>query len=64
MTPSFASSLDALSDWRAALSRRLDELARYLTEHELADAQSTQHVVSLRGRLSTEKLIVAFVAEF
>ena len=64
MTPSFASSLDALSDWRAELSRRVDELARYLTEHELADAQSTQQVASLRGRLSTEKLIVAFVAEF
>ena len=64
MTPSLASSLDALSDWRAALSRRLDELSRFLTEHELADAQSAQQVAALRGRLSTEKLIVAFVAEF
>jgi len=64
MSPSFASSLDALSDWRAALSRRVDELARYLTEHELVDAHNAQQVASLRGRLSTEKLIVAFVAEF
>ena len=64
MTPSFASSLDALSDWRVALSRRLDELARFLAEHDLADTQSGGHVEALRGRLSTEKLIVAFVAEF
>jgi Dynamin family len=64
MTPSFASSLDALSDWRTALGRRLDELARFLTEHELVDTHTTSQMASLRGRLSTEKLIVAFVAEF
>ena len=64
MTPSFASSLDALSDWRTALSRRLDELSRFLTEHDLVDAPSASHMAALRGRLATEKLIVAFVAEF
>jgi Dynamin family len=64
MSPSFASSLDALSDWRSALARRLDELSRFLTEHELVDTHSAGQISSLRGRLSTEKLIVAFVAEF
>ena len=64
MTPSFASSLDALSDWRTALGRRLDELAKFLADHDLVDAQNTGHLDALRGRLSTEKLIVAFVAEF
>ena len=64
MTPSFASSLDALSDWRAALSRRLDELSRFLTDHDLVDRAAAGHVSALRARLSSEKLIVAFVAEF
>ncbi len=64
MTPSFAISLDALSAWRAALSRRLDELTRFLTEHELADVASAAQLATLRERLGSEKLIVAFVAEF
>ena len=64
MTPSFASSLDALSGWRTALSKRLDELARFLTDHELVDNTAAAQLSSLRSRLSTEKLIVAFVAEF
>jgi Dynamin family len=64
MTLSFASSLDALSDWRNALGRRLDDLSRFLTEHELVDTHTAGQMAALRGRLSTEKLIVAFVAEF
>ena len=64
MTLSFASSLDALSEWRAALSQRLDDLSRFLAEHELVDSAASAQVSSLRSRLSSEKLIVAFVAEF
>ena len=36
-SPSFATSLDALSGWRSALAQRLDDLARFLGEHELID---------------------------
>ncbi|CAN5458713.1 dynamin-like GTPase family protein [soil metagenome] len=64
MTPSFAISLDALSVWRATLGRRLDELSRFLSEHELADVASAAQLATLRERLGSEKLIVAFVAEF
>ncbi len=64
MTPSFATSLDALSGWRASLARRLDELARFLADHEMADASSSAQVTALRERLGNEKLVVAFVAEF
>lgn len=64
MTPSFAISLDALSAWRAALGRRLEELTRFLQEHELADVASAAQLATLRERLGSEKLIVAFVAEF
>ena len=64
MTPSFAISLDALSGWRTTLGRRLDELARYLVDHEMADAVASVQMAGLRERLANEKLVVAFVAEF
>ena len=64
MTPTFATSLDALSGWRKLLSQRLDELARFLVDHELVDASAGDQMTALRERLSNEKLVVAFVAEF
>jgi Dynamin family len=64
MTSSFAHSLDALSEWRGTLTRSLDELARFLTDHELIDGGSLAQASSLRSRLGTDKLVVAFVAEF
>jgi hypothetical protein len=64
MSTSFISSLDALSQWRGALLERLDELSKFLSEHNLADASGEQSLAMVRERLSSEKLIVAFVAEF
>src|SRR5664279_400177 len=64
MTPSFANSLDALGGWRAALGERVDALARFLAEHDLADVAASEQLTSLRERLDNEKLVVAFVAEF
>ena len=64
MTPSFAGSLDALSDWRNSLVERLDGLSQFLNAHELVDAPVALQLDMLRGRLTSDKLIVAFVAEF
>ena len=64
MTPSFATSLDALSGWRTTLAQRLDELSRFLADHDLVDASATSQLGALRDRLGNEKLVVAFVAEF
>jgi hypothetical protein len=64
MTSSFASSLDGLSQWRVALGRRIDDLARFLGEHDLADPSANESLDTLRRRLAGEKLVVAFVAEF
>lgn len=64
MQPNFASSLDALTGWRKALVYRLEDLSRFLAEHDLADAQMSAQLVGLRERLEQEKLVVAFVAEF
>ncbi|MDB5817033.1 MAG: hypothetical protein JWQ11_673 [Rhizobacter sp.] len=59
-----ASSLDALGDWRSDLLTRLAELVHFLREHELLDEPAAELCDSLRERLSTDKLMVAFVAEF
>ena len=64
MTPSFATSLDALSGWRTTLAQRLDDVAGFLRDHDLADPPAAAHVAALRERLGHEKLVVAFVAEF
>jgi len=64
MTHSFATSLDALGGWRAALGERVDALARFLGEHDLAQGAAAEQLQSLRERLGNEKLVVAFVAEF
>ena len=64
MTPSFAISLDALSGWRTTLARRLEEVSRYLTDHEMVDLPASAQLTGLRERLGNEKLVVAFVAEF
>ncbi len=64
MTVTFAHSLDVLSEWRGASRRRVDELSRFLVEHELGDGAGTELLATLNQRLASEKLVVAFVAEF
>src|SRR6476659_7834544 len=64
MTPSFATSLDSLGGWRAALGERLEALARFLHEQNLAHGEAAEQIRALRERLGNEKLVVAFVAEF
>ncbi len=64
MTHSFASSLDALSGWRRELVGRLDEVGRFLTDHDLSDAAVQAQIDGLRQQLGQQKLVVAFVAEF
>jgi hypothetical protein len=64
MTASFAISLDALSGWRTTLGRRLDDVARFLSDHEMVDSPAASQMAAMRDRLGSEKLIVAFVAEF
>jgi uncharacterized small protein (DUF1192 family) len=64
MQLSFASSLDALAGWRAALDKQVAEFARYLSEHELLDPADGEAIAAVRQRLEADKLIVAFVAEF
>src|SRR4051812_42761937 len=64
MSQTFAKSLDTLGQWRGALALRLDTLIRYLREHDLADDGATGSLEVMRQRIDSEKLVVAFVAEF
>ena len=62
--PTFASHLDALGQWRADTDARLAALVRFAREHDLLDDASAEWFEAMRHRLSGEKLMVAFVAEF
>ncbi|HET6786786.1 MAG TPA: dynamin family protein, partial [Aquabacterium sp.] len=64
MMPTFASHLDALGQWRLATDARLADLARFVREHDLLDDGLSEWFEAMRYRLSGEKLMVAFVAEF
>lgn len=64
MTIPLAGKLDVLSRWRSALMSRLTEFSRFLEEHELTDGTGADLVATLRQRLATDKVVVAFVAEF
>ncbi|HET9645070.1 MAG TPA: dynamin family protein, partial [Burkholderiaceae bacterium] len=64
MLTSLASSLDDLAGWRTALARQLIDFSRFLGEHELLDSSADDIVAGVRDRLSSDKLVVAFVAEF
>ena len=64
MSPSFVGSLDALSGWRNRLIEHLDGMRQFLESHELVDGPMVSQLDTLRGRLVSDKLIVAFVAEF
>lgn len=64
MKPTFASHLDAFGQWRLETDARLAALARFAREHDLLDDGSAEWFEAMRRRLSGEKLMVAFVAEF
>ncbi len=61
---SIASSLDALALWRRALDQQVAAFGLEAAAHELLDEGDQDLLVTLRERLASEKLVVAFVAEF
>ena len=64
MQSSIANTLDTLASWRAELDRGAAGFARFLADHELVD-DSAEHVLqTLRERLASDKVVLAFVAEF
>ena len=59
-----ARSLDALAAWRTALDGHVGALARALAEPDLLDDADAAALAALRERLASDKLVLAFVAEF
>jgi hypothetical protein len=57
-------SLDALASWRSALGARLETFGRKLQDHGLMNDTDAVVLAALRERLDSEKLVLAFVAEF
>ncbi|NDY92264.1 dynamin family protein [Ideonella livida] len=64
MLPQLAPGLDALADWRLALERDLGALEGYLADSDLLAPAAAATCRALRQRLTSDKLVVAFVAEF
>jgi hypothetical protein len=64
MMPTFVSHLDDFGQWRAETDARLAEMAAFARDNDLLDEASAGWFDAMRGRLSGEKLMVAFVAEF
>ena len=62
--PSRVPGLDALADWRLALESDLAALTSYLAEGDLLSPEALTAAQTLRLRLSNDKLVVAFIAEF
>jgi len=61
---SLAGQLDALAVWRRGLDRQAADLSRFLLDHDLLDEACERNLGALRERLATDRLCVAFVAEF
>lgn len=64
MQSSIVTRLDELAGWRGDVDRAVTVLARFLIDHDLVDEPQTAALAALRERLSSDRLVLAFVAEF
>ena len=64
MTSPLLTSLDAHAAWRRALDRSVAQIGRLLADNTLLDAPAQALSASVRQRLSSDRLVLAFVAEF
>ena len=60
----FGTQLGQHSAWRREVARHLRELADWMREQDLLDDETQERVQSLQEKLRTDKVMVAFVAEF
>ncbi len=63
MKNTLAHHLDALSDWRRALDRRVRAMAHFMAEHDLVDDAAAGALDGLLRKLAADKLVLACVAE-
>jgi hypothetical protein len=56
--------MDSLAIWRRGLDRAVERLVGQLGDHGLLDAHGRALAAALRQRLASDRLVLAFVAEF
>ncbi len=64
MGPSFNEQFDQHGAWRRAFAQQLKQLAEWMDAHELMDASVQERLQRLESQVRTDKVMVAFVAEF
>jgi hypothetical protein len=64
MKTAIARHLDALAGWRLAVDKRVRTFSGLLSENDLQDDAASAQITALRERLASDKLVLAFVAEF
>lgn len=62
--PSFNEQFDQHGAWRRAFAQQLKQLAEWMAAHELMDASVQERLQRLESQVRTDKVMVAFVAEF
>lgn len=63
-TASFVDQFDSHGAWRREFAARLKQLADWLGNHELLDASVAERMQQLEAQMRSDKVMVAFVAEF
>jgi hypothetical protein len=64
MQSAIVTRMDQLAGWRSGVDRAVMGLARFLVDHDLVDEPQVAALAALRERLASERLVLAFVAEF
>lgn len=64
MGPSFNEQFDQHGAWRREFAQQLKRLAEWMSSHELMDAAVQERLHRLEDQVRTDKVMVAFVAEF
>ena len=64
MSTSLLTRLDSLAHWRRLLDRNIEQLVSGMDANGLLDAPGHALAAAVRQRLASDRLVVAFVAEF
>ena len=64
MSTTLLTRLDSLAHWRRQLDRSIEQLAASMESNGLLDAPGRALAAAVRQRLASDRLVVAFVAEF
>jgi hypothetical protein len=64
LATSFNEQFDQHGSWRREFALRLKLLAEWLKDHELLDSAVEERLRRLEGQMRSDKVMVAFVAEF